>query len=419
MSAAAGVQELTTNLAQLSVLERPVEYTRMGVDAALHGRGAAMSLCRQVLADVAGATGRSPVDLGTLHEHPERVLAAALRVGMREARIYSPTDVAAAVDPRSTTARWERLGAAATRAHQAWTETADVPSGEAGRAAIGDIAVVALGIAHLDRKLVQAAARVGADDVARDLRFAEHGGLHFAARAVLDKAAGHATKPWEAPGRPRLDRLPVVPVSRADDLPRGLRRLHELLSADVDLSPQHTAMLITAQMRMSASLAQQAERTARATGAGAWSNLAIELKANAGRLGEAWGRSERTLISMHPSDMRPIHQAGECLRYLINGLVPAASLEDMVGQFISLAEVTARSIERSVAAGRWALPATHSEAEWAVSWRLAGAGDTSRALTTLRSIGWARATRIESGPVGRHVSTPTSEPVMNRHVPLL
>ncbi|WP_369068736.1 hypothetical protein [Kineococcus terrestris] len=385
MSAAAGVQELTTHLAQLSVLAQPVEYTRMGVDAALHGRGAAMALCRQVLADVAGATGRSPVDLGTLHEHPERVLAAALRVGMREARIYSPTDVAAAADPRSATARWERLGAAATRAHQAWTETTDVPSGEAGRAAIGDITVVALGVAHLDRKLVQAAARVGADDVARDLRFAERGGLHLAARAVLDKVAGHTTEPWEAPGRPNLERLPVVAVSRADDLPRGLRRLHELLGADVNVSPQHTAMLITAQVRMSMSLAQQAERTARATGAGGWSSLATELKAHAGRLAEAWGRSERALVSIDRPDMRPVQQAGECLRYLIDGRVSTASLGDVSEQVVDLARATAGAIERSVAAGRWASSATHGEEQDAVSWRLVGAGDIAQVMAIMRS----------------------------------
>ncbi|NAZ87584.1 hypothetical protein [Kineococcus indalonis] len=386
MSAAVAVQELTTHLAHLSVRERPVEHTRMGVDAALHGRGAAMALCRQVLADVAQARGTSRADFDTLHAHPERVLATALRLGAREARSYSPSEVTAAADPRSVTARWEQLGAAATRAHLAWSGSETLPTGAAGRAAVGDIAVVALGIAHLDRGLVQAATRVGADDVARDLRFAERAGLHLAARAVLDRVSADAAPTWDAPGRARLDRLPVVPVNHADDLPRGLQRLHELLTAGVNVSPQHTVMLLTAQVRMSAVVAQQAQRTARATGDTAYSVLAQRMNHHAAALASSWGRSDRSLVGLDGPDPRPVHQAGECLRYLTGAATPVGLLEQTAGAVVGLAGATATAVEGCVASGKWATPITHVDSQAALSWRLFDTFNRPNVLDALRAV---------------------------------
>ncbi|GAA4968775.1 hypothetical protein [Kineococcus glutinatus] len=386
MSTATAVHEVTAHLAELSAIPSPVESTRMGVDAALHGRGAALALARQVIEDVLKVSAKSPATLAELHLRPERVLVSALRVSAREARSYSPVEIVAAVDPRSAAARWERLGAAATQAHIAWTESPAKPSGAAGRAAVADVAVVALALAHLDRHVIQAATRAGVDDVARDLGFAQQSGLGLAARSVLRRAASDGAASWEAPSPQRLDRMPVVPVRGPEDALRGLQRLHDLLTAGASISPQHTAMLLTAQVRMGVGLAQQADRAARAMGEEQYAALADGLRRHVTALAGAWDRSDRAMAGLERPDPRPVQQAGECVRGLTVGAVPLALLEPTSAAVVRLAGATAAAVERRVESASWATCYSWSEAQESGSWRVVRTTAMPHVVGVLREV---------------------------------
>lgn len=385
MNAATAVQDVTTHLAQLSILEHPVEQTSMGIDAALHGRGAAIALSRQVLGDVLGTARASSADLSTLHTHPERVLARALYVGARQARNHSPAEITAAVDPRSASAAWERLGAAATRAHVAWTQSPRLPSGPEGRAAVADIAVIALGVAHLDKRLLQAATRAGADDVARDLLVAEGAGLNLAARSVIDRFAAGASS-WKVAEPQRVERLAVLPVTCAEDLPRGLGRLHDLLSSGVVVTPQHTLMLLVAQVRMSSVLVEQSQRAARATGDAVYSSLASRLTDHVSRLAGSWSREDRALVSLEPSDPRPVQQAGECLRQLAGVALPVASLEVAAEAVVGLSRATVVAVQHSLGSRTWATHGTRNDDQRGLVWRLLDEFDRPPFLDALREV---------------------------------
>jgi len=411
VNASTGVEEVTAHLAHLSVLEHPVEQTSMGIDAALHGRGAVIALSRQVLADVLGTDKASSVDLSTLHSHPERVLARALRVGVREARNHSPAEVSAAVHPRSPSAAWERLGAAATQAHVAWTQSPGIPSGPEGRAAIADIAVLALGVAHLDRRLVQAATHAGADDVARDLGVAEGAGLHLSARSVIDRFAPAASSWGTRLPRPMAG-LAVLPVSTPEDLPLGLQRLREMLESEAGVSPQHTLMLITAQVRMTTVLAEEVRRVARATGDNAFPGLLSQLTDHASELAGSWGRADRSLASRARSDPRPVRQAGECLRCLARGPQPIETLRATAASVVDLARSTADAVEASVKVGSWVTYASRGENQQAMAWRVLDRHEPPSVLDALRSAVTRAATTAQAPAPLANRNRPVPGPVV-------
>jgi len=364
MSAAERVSDLTVLLTRLAAATPPVEPTRLGVDAALHGRAATHALVQQVMHDITGAAIRRRPDIVDLQERPAAVLVWSLR---QQPRIYasqSPTDVALAARPGSTSALWERAGAIAADAHLQWTSSAARPTGAAARSAVADLAVTTMALAGLDRSLAKAAQFVGASEVLEVLRAPEASGLRLAAEATLRQSAGEEFPRWDARSSVDSRRLPVLPVTGLSQVPRGLARLSQLLQSNIAVSPGDTAILLTAQARISADLATRTARRAQATREPDVAHLAGVLTDHTRALAGAWSRADNHLASLTSSDPRPVQQAGECLRGLRasqQAALPAAFLREVAAQLLEVAPATSRCAERQVRAASWITSAARED----------------------------------------------------------
>lgn len=320
MNARTEVAALTDELAHLNALDQPLDHTRVGLDAALQGRAAALALAADVLDDVHRLTlrgwHRTAPTLDNLLNRPEALLVRTLRAHARLPTEHSPTDVADSVVPGSTTARWVRLATAATAAQHHWSASPQRPTGAAGLSAAADLSFVVLGVTRLDDRLGQVARRLGVDTIARDLDFARASGLHLAAERTFTRASAPGTS-WDAAAPERSEALRPFPVRGVEDLATALSHLAQMLHRAPDVSPGHVAILLTAQVRMTSTLAQHALRHSRASGQPGSAQLAATLSAHARDLAATWDRSDRALASLTPSDPSPLQQSGECLRALI------------------------------------------------------------------------------------------------------
>lgn len=375
MSAAERVSDLTVLLTRLAVATPSVEPTRLGVDAALHGRAATLALAQQVMHDLTGAAIRRRPDIVDLQERPAAVLAWSLREQPRIYASQSPTDVAMAARRGSTSAMWERAGAIAADAHLQWTSSPTRPSGAAARSAVADLAVTTMALTGLDGSLAKAAQLVGASEVLEALRSPAASGLRLAAESTLRQSAPQELPRWDAGLPMDSRRLPVLPVTGLSQVPRGLARLSQLLQSDIAVNPGDTAILLTAQARISADLATRTARRAQATREPDMDRLAGILSTHTRTLAAAWSREDNALASLTPSDPRPVQQAGECLRSLrANQHAPlsAALLRGITAQLLEVAPATSRCAERQVRAASWITSAVHENSSvLARTWRVA------------------------------------------------
>ncbi|MCI2238105.1 hypothetical protein MO973_09620 [Paenibacillus sp. TRM 82003] len=290
MSAELAATEVTSRLADLALRTTAVEPTSRGVDAALHGRAATLGLACQILED---ANSRTPTRGRALREgrfSPQLGLQIALHSTVGPTPRQSPLDVHASSRPGSLPRAWEAIGALATEAHRHWSTAAQLPRVEVGRSAAGDAAVMVLAVVHLDPHLHRAAQRAGRHDVVDALDAGRGDGLAFHAERLLRSTP---TVAWSAAAAPKLEDLHVVPVSDGASLSAGLRRIGEQLDAGAAISPQHTALLLTAQMRMSLILADHARVGARATGDPRLLVTAETMTTHAHRLAETGGARGR------------------------------------------------------------------------------------------------------------------------------
>lgn len=357
MNARIEVAALTDELAVLSALRQPLEQTRAGLDAALQGRAAALTLAADVLDDVHRLTlrgwQRTAPTLESLINRPEALLVRTLRAHAWLPTERSPTDVAALAVPGSTTARWVRLAAAASAAQHHWSASSERPTGAAGLSAAAELSLVVLGVTRLDDRLGQVARRLGVDTIARDLDFARASGLHLAAERTFTRASAPDTS-WDAAAPQLLKVLRPFPVRGVEDLPAGLRHLTQMLYRAPDVSPGHVAMLLTAQARMISSLAQHALRQGRARGEPSSAHLATALSNHARDLARTWDRTDRALASLTPSDPGPLQQSGECLRALTAARhIEHPQLHLLAGHVLDLAPATQACVEARIREQSW------------------------------------------------------------------
>ncbi|NAZ81032.1 hypothetical protein GTR02_04280 [Kineococcus sp. R8] len=369
MSAELASAEVTYRLARLSLRSSAVGPTSRDVDAALHGRAATFALARQMLEDVGGRTPTRGVALREGMVSARLGLQIALRDTSAPIARESPLDVHVSSRPGSLAREWEAIGGLATEAHRHWTSAADRPRGDSGRAAGGDAAVLVLSAVNLDDALRRAARDAGRQDVAEALEPGASGALSFHAERLMRWSP---TGDWSATARPRLSDLPVIPVSGTPSLHAGLRRLNDQLDAGAAVSPQHVALLLSAQVRMSLFVAEGARTSARTAGDPRLVTASRVLSDHAQRLAEVWSRDDNNLRSLLSTDPRPALQAGECWRYLQGRPhTPPADIERLTRDIKGLVPPLQRAVDRQVRAGAWVTTSIVEDLQGRHAWRAA------------------------------------------------
>lgn len=390
MSTAAAIEELNEHLVNLTLMQEPVPSSHADLDIALLGRASVISLGRGILADLHRSEPRWKQTLGDFQNKPGRALYRAFLDSPTLLPEKRPTDSAARA--RGLAARsWRSVTTSATSGHHHWSAAERLPSHHVNRSIVSDLAVVALGLAHLEGHISRTARHLGRESVVRELARTASG-LTLASHNALRQA--HPNHPWDAQATIAADDLRVVPVSRTRDLVPAIDRLRTLLMARVNLTPGHTALLVAGQARMCTAAATADRSTSMLTPI----NETHPLVTHARALARCWSPEDSKLASLTRPDPRPVLQTGEILRFIERSAPAGDSSPISMDSMRKLTIATSVAIDDQIRAGHWA-SASSVEGIYGrtQAWRILSAMDRPAVADRVRALA-AEATIVGRTP---------------------